>query len=266
MAEFSDRPMTPPPEEDQYYGFFNAKHTTSYLEAYVDDHSYAGQTIRDRILFNAHVQSVEEYQLSADIIGEDSSSLHWKIIYNGTQELFASKFIDATGMTSQPLIPSLLGSPEFQGKTLHHKSFGQQEKSLLEDPSVQNICILGGAKSAADTAYAFAKSSDGRKRNVHWIIREDGNGPCAFFPVQPASPRYANSNEGFYNRYMASSLPNWFGNRWGPLKWLMQRTMLGRWYFQRLWSKFEIGLRGLMDYQRKEGKETGFYNAEPDTP
>lgn len=167
-------------------------------------------------------------------------------------------------MTSQPHIPNLPGSSDFQGKTLHHKSFGQSQSLLLEDASVQSICIVGGAKSAADVAYACATAPAGRK--IHWVIREEGNGPSAFFAAPAMSARYANSNEGFYNRFLASFLPNKFGKRWGWLKWLLQGTVPGRWYVKRLWDGFDKGLRGFLDYQREEGKAMGFANLEYDTP
>ena len=266
MAEFSDRPMTPPPAEDQYYGFFPAKYSTAYIESYVDDHIYAGRSIRDRVLFESRVDSVTKFQPSEHVDSSTESRPKWTITYNTHHKIYASKLIDATGMTSQPQIPSLPGASDFQGKTLHHKSFGQEESSLLADPSAQNICILGGAKSAADVAYAFAKSNGQKEKNVHWIIREDGNGPSAYFGVQPVSNRYANSNEGFYNRFLAGYLPNAFGRRWSLWKWLLQGTMVGRWSVARLWDGFDKGLRGLMNYQREEGKEVGFANLEPDTP
>lgn len=264
MAEFSDRPMAPPPAEDQYWGFFPAKYFTAYLESYVGDHVYAGRTIRDRILFKSSVDSVTRYQLSDKEDDGNKSTLQWTITYNTSRQIDTSKLIDATGMTSQPQIPTLPGFSEYKGKALHHKSFGQEESALLSDPSVQNICILGGAKSAADVAYSIAKATK-NKKTVHWIIREDGNGPAAFFGVQPVDPRYANSNEGFYNRYLAGYLPNYFG-RWTLWKWLLQWTYFGRRRVTQLWGGIDQGLRGLTDYQREEGKATGFANLEPDTP
>ncbi|KAI4263434.1 MAG: hypothetical protein L6R42_001415 [Xanthoria sp. 1 TBL-2021] len=118
MAEFSDRPMTPPPE--QYYGFFPGKYTTAYLESYVDDHTYSGQTIRDRISFNSYVESITKIQAA-----DTADGANWEITYNGNQKVRTAKLIDATGMTSQPQIPTLPGSSDFKGRTLHHKSFGQ---------------------------------------------------------------------------------------------------------------------------------------------
>ncbi|KAL8938352.1 MAG: hypothetical protein Q9211_003252 [Gyalolechia sp. 1 TL-2023] len=255
MAEFSDRPMTPPPDEDQYYGYFPARYTTAYLESYVDDHNYAGQSIRDRILFNASVDSVFRTK---------EPGVQWTIVFNTSRTIRTSKLIDATGMTSQPNIPDLSGSSVFKGETLHHKSWGYEQSILLKDPSVRSICIIGGAKSAADVAYACAKSP--RKQKIHWVVREDGNGPSAFFAAPAMSARYANSNEGFYNRFLGSFLPNRFGQKWGWLKWFLQGTAFGRWYVKRLWDGFDKGLRASLDYQREEGKQMGFANLEYDTP
>ncbi|KAL8669024.1 MAG: hypothetical protein Q9168_006365, partial [Polycauliona sp. 1 TL-2023] len=182
MADFSDRPMPPPAE--QFYGFFPGKYTTAYLESYIDNHTYSGQTIRDRILFNTHVSSVIQ------ITDPDTTTngANWEITYNTIQKIQTAKLIDATGMTSQPHIPTIPGSSSFAGKTLHHKSFGQCQSLLLSDPSIKNIAIIGGAKSAADVAYACSKSSlSGRK--IHWIIREDGNGPAAFFAAPAMTSR-----------------------------------------------------------------------------
>lgn len=248
MAEFSDRPMTTPPLEDRYWGFFPAKYTTQYLESYVDDHMYNGQSIRDRILFNTPVDRVEK--------DEDGQ---WIITSKETCLFRVKKLIDATGMTSQPHIPLIAGSERFQGQRLHHKDFGQS--TFLQEETKMNVVVLGGAKSAADVAYASAKAG----KTVSWVIRKDGNGPAAFFAPEPISKRYANSNEGFYNRFLASFLPNPFGSK-GLLARVLHGTWFGRRYLKNLWDGFDKGLRGIMQYEREEGKEHGFPNLEPDTP
>ena len=248
MAEFSDRPMALPPPDDDYWGFFPAKYTTAYLEAYVDNHIYNGQTIRDRIIFEAPVKRIEK-----------TSEGSWAVFHSDGHSLQTKKLIDATGMTSKPYVPELPGSKTFQGLRLHHKAFGQS--TFLSDPTKKHVVVLGGAKSAADVAYASAKAG----KTISWIVREDGNGPAAFFAPQPVNQRYANSNEGFYNRYLASFLPNPFGSK-SFLSMILHGTWFGRIYLKRLWDGFDMGLRGVMNYHREEGKEMGFANLEPDTP
>ena len=248
MAEFSDRPMTHPPKEDQYWGFFQAGHVSTYLESYVDDHVYDERSIRDRILFKKVVSNIQE-----------TADGQWRISCSDNSVAKAQKLIDATGMTSQPYIPKISGEQNYQGIALHHKDFGQS--TFLKDPAKQHVVVLGGAKSAADVAYSAAKAG----KTVSWIIREDGNGPSAFFGVQPVSPRYENSNEGFYNRFLGAFLPNPFGSK-GILDRILQGTWPGRWYVQRLWDTFETALRAINNYDREEGKEHGFNNLKPDTP
>ena len=74
-AEFSDTLMTRPQDEDRYYDFFKAKHTTQYLENYTDLHSHNGQTLRERIKFGIEVMSVDKldgkWAISAKTIGSD---------------------------------------------------------------------------------------------------------------------------------------------------------------------------------------------------
>ena len=248
MAEFSDRSMAPPPSNDDYWRFFPAKYTTAYLESYIDDHVYDGHTIRDRIKFATAVQRAER-----------TATGEWRISYNDSHSLMARKLMDASGMTSNPYVPDIAGAQSFTGLSVHHKAFGQS--TFLTDPVKEHIVVLGGAKSAADVAYASAKAG----KTVSWVVRDDGNGPAAFFAPQPMSKRYANSNEGFYNRFLASFLPNPFGKK-GLLWTLLHRTRIGRYYLRRLWEGFDKGLRGIMDYQRDEGRDMGFANLEPDTP
>jgi len=246
MAEFSDRPMTPLPE-DQYYGFFPAKYVTAYLECYVDNHKYNGQTLRERIMFNVHVDKIER-----------KSDDTWLIFRNGDSKLESSKLIDATGMTSLPNIPHMTGVQDFRGKMIHHKDFGQLGD--LRTVEGQHFAVLGGGKSAADVAYSAAKAG----KIVSWIIREDGAGPAALLSPVGIGP-YANSNESFYTRFMATFLPNPFGEE-SYLSMLLYRTRIGCSLARYLWIGVDKDQRKIVDYSRVEGKEMGFKNLEPDTP
>ena len=247
MAEFSDLPMTHPPPEDQNCGFFPAKYFTEYFESYVDSRVYGRKSLRDRIRFNTRVKTVTK------------SDGKWIVECGESGPRFrVGKLIDASGMTSNPNIPKIKGQENFKGLAIHHKNFGQS--TFLKDPQIQHVAVFGGAKSAADVAYASAKAG----KTVSWVIREDGNGPALLFAPQGQAP-YKNSNEGFYNRFLANFLPcPWAERTW--LYWLMQSTWLGRWYVKRLWNFVDKANRAVMGYDREDGKERGFANLEPDTP
>ena len=247
MAEFLDRPMSPPPEQDQYYGFFRAHYFTEYLEAYVSDHIYNNQSIRQRIAFNVAVEGVEK-----------TKDRLWTVTCRNGAQIKTVKLIDATGMTSIPNMPHVPGQEEFRGLLIHHKDFGQS--TFLDDPEMKNIAVLGGAKSAADVAYAAAKAG----KNTSWIIRKEGAGPAALLPAEGKGP-YINSNESFYTRMVASFLPNPF-NTTSWLKRFLHGTAMGRWLVKRLWHSVDMDNKTKADYKRAEGQEMGFENLEPDTP
>ena len=247
MAEFSDRPMPPPREQDQYYGFFQAHYLTEYLEAYVSDHIYNSQSIRQRIAFNVTVEGVEK-----------TEDRLWTVTCRNGAQTKTAKLIDATGMTSIPNMPHVPGQEEFRGMLIHHKDFGQS--TFLDDPKKKNIAVLGGAKSAADVVYAAAKAG----KNASWIIRKEGAGPAALLSAEGRGP-YINSNESFYTRLVAGFLPNPFNNTsW--LKRFFHGTAMGKWLVKRLWDGVDSENKKKADYKRAEGQEMGFENLEPDTP
>lgn len=247
MTEFSDRPMNPPPLEDQYYGFFPARYVTAYLESYVDNHVYSGRSLRDRIEFKVHVDKIERTTYGT-----------WLIFHSGDSELETSKLIDATGMTSLPNIPRLTGEKDFLGKMVHHKDFGRLGD--LRTVKGQHFAVLGGGKSAADVAFSAAKAG----KTVSWIVRENGGGPAALLSAEGKGP-YANSNESFYNRFVATFLPNPFGEK-SYLSMFLHGTRVGRWFVRTLWDGIDKDQRKKADYWRAEGREMGFNNLEPDTP
>ena len=248
MAEFSDVPMNPPPKEDQYYNFFPAKYVTDYLESYVDSHIYNGITIRARIHFSTKVQKISKHLDK------------WQLTLSSGKVLKTRRLIDATGMTSRPFVPKISGQSLFQGVQLHHKDFGQQKLKILHEDAIKNIAVLGGAKSAADIAYACAKAG----KNVSWIIRGDGAGPAAFLSAKGRG-LYKSANDAFYTRFVSALLPSPFSEgSW--LYRLLQQTKLGNWLVRKFWDRTDRENRRIADYGRVEGKSTGFRNLEPDTP
>ncbi|KAJ9642278.1 hypothetical protein H2199_004658 [Coniosporium tulheliwenetii] len=247
MAEFSDRALKDVPQDDQYYGFFKAQHVTRYLASYVKEHLYGDKSIADRIHFNAPVERLSK---------QDGQ---WSVVVKGCKPIYkAPQVIDASGLTSTPHIPSIPGKDAFQGLSLHHKDFGQSD--VLTNSRYQGFVVLGGAKSAADVAYAAARSH----KRVTWIIRKSGVGPAAFVPAQGRGP-YKNSNESFYNRLTASFLASAFHseNWWTQF---LYRTRVGRQLWNWIWAGINAGPQKLAKFDRPDGRKNGFANLKPDTP
>lgn len=153
-------------------------------------------------------------------------------------------------MTSEPHVPDIRGKDEFDGLIIHHKDFGQS--NFLSDPSKHNIAMLGGAKSAADVAYACAKAG----KNINWIIREEGGGPGALLSAE-GKGGYASSIESFYTRLVASFLPNPF-SRTSYFSSFLHSTKIGRWVFEKLWHSVDKDQRTKADCKLASAAHTDY--------
>ena len=240
------------PESDQRYGFFKASHVTTYLEEYCREHTYKGCSIAERVRTGC---SVERVSKSGDV---------WLVeitcVSNTTARMTSRHVVDASGLTSVPNWPNLPGREVFAGEILHHKDFATFEQTLKLTPP-KTIVVIGGAKSAADVAYACAKS-----HKVTWLIRESGSGPAAF--VSPKGMLgYQNSNESFYTRFTSLFLASWFSLQmgYGFLLRTIHRSALGRRMLQRVWQRVDDKAWREADYDRIDGRANGFSNLKPDT-
>jgi dimethylaniline monooxygenase (N-oxide forming) len=111
---------------------------------------------------------------------------------------------------------------------MHHKDFGSS--SILADPKIKHIAVLGGAKSAADIGYAAAAAG----KTVSWIIRRLGSGPGGLLPARGMGP-YKNSNEVLYTRLMATLNPSLWAPQTSTAR-LLHRTLTGRMIVDWIWG------------------------------
>lgn len=249
MAGFSDVPITLPPNAPSYYGTFEAKYVTQYLEDYINSHVYIGSSLRSRIHFRHRVEEVEKTDGLWTVITRDSQNAH--------REFRSSKIVVAAGLTSIRNMPNLLlHEQEFNGSICHHKSFGAISKSLLNTPDCKNVVVLGAGKSATDMVYESVKKG----KIVSWIIRKTGEGPALFFPA-PGGGRYENSTEKGATRLNASFSPSSFM----PKLWLarlIHGTSAGRDYLSRKSNGVDQSCRDVAAYQDREGALPSFKTLE----
>ncbi|KAL8947214.1 MAG: hypothetical protein Q9222_006480 [Ikaeria aurantiellina] len=250
--EFSDLPMSKPPDEDIYNETFRAKYTFQYLEKYIDYYKYAGRSIRDRILFSFDVLRITKTGNTWNIAGKDKSGLYTSIQ--------SHKIIIASGLTSVASMPTLPGRESFGKPILHQKDFGQS--TVLSDPDVQNITVLGGAKSAADMVYDCVIAG----KTVTWVIRGIGTGPGFFVSTETGpSPRTIYSLSTM--RIMSSLSPSIFNadSWWNRF---LQRTRFGRKQLRKFWDGVDKSVveSPKFDDRGEDAKRRGFHNLKPVTP
>ena len=242
---FSDVKFDPPKEDVDDYDFYKSTAMAAYLDRYVDDHVYAGSTLRERIRFGATVDKVE--QTPAGWLTSYSSG-------NRESVVASRKLIVATGSTSVPNMPELPGRDAFDGPIVHTLNYGRSK--VYERKDTKNIAVVGGGKSAADMVYENVKAG----RNVKWIIRASGKGPGAFLDVKLQPFGLRNAGEVGLVRATASilTLPGLqHASLWQRF---MFNTRIGSWFLRKfrefLTRQFVLSAR----YDDRPGARETFKN------
>jgi hypothetical protein len=188
----------------------------TYLEKYVDEHEYAGVTLRDRIHFGAEVSKVEPCPEG------------WKIFFTSKSKainISSRKLIVATGSTSVPNMPDFQGRHDFSGPIVHTLEYGRSKVYERED--IKSVAVIGGGKSAADMVYENVKAG----RRVKWIIRASGKGPGAFLDVKIRGVGVHNASELSLIRLAASILTLPGLQPASSWQRFLYNTRLGSWVF-----------------------------------
>lgn len=249
MSGFSDVPLTVPDDAEVFNDLFEAKYVTDYLERYVDDHVYAGKSLRGRIILCFTLEAVEKQ--------DDMWTVHGTQDPGGVRESFkAKRLIVATGTTSDAKMPALSGSSDFEGTILHQKDYG---RFTAQQPSQrQNIVVLGAGKSAADIVYNQVKAGN----EVHWIIRKSGEGPGAFTnPADNSNGLFLNDPELAATRLFATLSPGCFTE---PGMWtrFLHNTALGNKLLSGVWSSADQKCKTIGNFKGREGALEGFEKLE----
>ena len=241
--------MPRPPEEDIYYEFFKAKYTTKYLENYVDLQKHAGKTLRDRIKFGFEVTTVRKLDGEWQVSGKEVS---------GSRQAFqTSKLMIASGLTSVPKMPDLPGKERFAGPIIHQEAFGSS--NILSSPDIQNITVLGGAKSSADMIYSAVKAG----KTVTWVIKAiNTTGPGFFLSPKGKGP-YKNAFEIGMTRLAATFTPSFMnGETWWT--WFLHSSRYGVKMMSSFWESVDKETRKEANFEGRESLQ-GFEKLSPHT-
>jgi cation diffusion facilitator CzcD-associated flavoprotein CzcO len=132
--------------------------------------------IYERIRFDTKVESCEHEDEGGWILNVGASES------SGPSQIFASKLIVATGLTSDPFMPIIKGSESFEPPSFHVKDFKDHADTL---GTAKNVCVLGGTKSAWDVVYAYASKGVHGSYTLHlfllcpYQISDDGYRPLS---------------------------------------------------------------------------------------
>ena len=247
MAEFSDLPMSRP--EETLHDLYEAKYVAEYLDKYVNEFCYQGQSLRSRMVFGFTVSKIEKKGGKWSIHGYHNESKISAVFHT-------TKVMMATGLTSAPKMPSLPKEHRFGGHILHQKDFGRC--SVLSSDE-KHITVLGGAKSAADMVYASVKAG----KSVSWVIRRSGGGPAAFLGSE-GKGRYKNSAELGFTRIMSTFTPSYFTPQTSWARFL-HRTAVGNWLVNQVWNTADKVSRDGANFDGRAKASETFKELKPST-
>ena len=159
LYEFSDlsmpavsgkKPLTPIP----------GRQVHDYLHAYAEKYD-----LLRRIRFGTHVVKARRRQETEGWVLECRTP-------SGDECIECDKLMVCTGLSSKPNVPALPGLDDaFSGITMHSKSLGSRHDELAA-PSVRNIVVVGGCKSAVETIGICLSAG----KRVHWVVRPSQQG------------------------------------------------------------------------------------------
>ena len=187
----------------------------NYLQKYAEDHD-----LLRRIRFNTFVESAKQYPQG------------WRLGFRDSSDVVeAEKLLVAPGVTSIVYLPDFEEKDDVSVPVIHSRDLGISFKAL-GDKSVENVVVVGAAKSAYDAVYLLLNMG----KKVTWVIRSGGAGPLAILPFKVVNT--LNSIAVASTRLMSHLSPSIL-NTQGPLYWLFQKTPVGRWCTGRFWDALD---------------------------
>lgn len=207
---------------------------------------YAGETIRERVIFNATVKSVEKIA--------EQWNIKCAVTPEGDSTLFTRKVIVSTGSTSIPNVPNVVEAAAFKGPIIHTLVFARS--NVFENASINSVTIVGDGKSAADMVYQSVKAG----KQVNWIVLKSGKGPGSFVAGKSPLGPYPNIPELALTRIFSAII---ILSGLGKETWLstfLLRTGLGSWMHGRLERAVSEQTRQAARYDDRPGARESFKN------
>ncbi|KAK3173878.1 hypothetical protein Dsin_032563 [Dipteronia sinensis] len=172
---------------------------------------------------------------SAELLPDGTWSLRIVAVSGGTsfepRVLICRRLVVATGLTSQPSMPTFAGQNTFHRPLFHAKEL-RLKTHIIENS--RKIAVLGGNKSAWDACYHAAKNGV----HVHMVIRPSGGGPSFVWPAF-FSPFRVSIQRLATTRFFTWFDPCIWGERSGiagGIRHFLHKTWIGRKVVSGFWT------------------------------
>lgn len=228
--EFPDFPM------HEGFGVKKGEHISGevcheYLRQYAEKFDLVKRT-----LLETKVRTVEKIEKGWNLTLQSAKDGGRDGQNQGTRLVTCTKLMVATGLTNLPAPIDILGSESFQPPIINFASFGANFPTLLNDPSIKQVSVIGTGKAAHDSVYLLATSG----KRVTWIIRKSGHGPAYMSPPYMwIGPFYCWIEMVASLRPFTFLSPCVWGNAdgFGRLRSLLHESRVGRWIVENVWKK-----------------------------
>ncbi|KAG9000142.1 hypothetical protein FRB93_012817 [Tulasnella sp. JGI-2019a] len=199
----------------------------AYLQLYADTFD-----VTRRIRFNTKVATIERID-----------DMFWQVTTESDSVINCNKVIIATGITSQPFIPFIPGFESLACPIFHTRDLSEKSSEVMK--TAETVAVLGGNKSAWDTAYMFATAGI----KVNFIIRSSGHGPGWMAPIR-VTPLKIWLEKLVTTRFLTWFSPCIWGDAdgYGSIRGWLHGTRLGRWFVDRFWDVLTNDLLTLNAY------------------
>ncbi|KAH8704704.1 putative monooxygenase [Talaromyces proteolyticus] len=211
------------------HGLFEYSFYPMKKEGLTPDRYISGNTIHNYLYsFAKDYDLVRRTRLETTVTNvEKMVSGSWRLDILGDKPLWASKLIVATGVSSEPYIPTW--PKEGFSKPIIHSAQTGTSLDELHSLAVKRVVVLGAAKSAYDTVFLLLKAG----KKVDWIIRDEGSGPLAIMP--PRLLGIFNTVDLMGTRALAAFSPAILGTR-GAWYQLLHQNSIGRFITMKFWN------------------------------
>ncbi|KAL5359377.1 hypothetical protein BJX96DRAFT_183728 [Aspergillus floccosus] len=235
--EFSDFPMVP-----ERYGLQTGDHIPGAVvhQYFCDFAEHFG--LYSRLLLRTRVDSaisLDNGSWSISLTTESESDQACPTM----RSIVADKLVLATGLTSDPYIPTFKGQRDFQGPILHAKELRARAGELAE---LKNVLVVGGNKSAWDMCYNAAKAG----AHVDMVIRP-GGGPSYVWPSSFKLFGFRTSLARLSSTRLFTCFdPSLHGDA-GPFslfRRFLHRTTIGQAVLSRFWRLLDVSIKRVNQY------------------